>query len=268
MVDLFLQKFYNDVKDPGWPIIDDYSDYVKLPDHIKLECQTQHNIQQRFEEIYNPNYWQQLTQFGYQFENLIYVPVLKCAHNYYTKFFRDRLGWKKVDLRNVDTASSNMFGLIMHPFSRHLKGMTQWFWEAYEYSDSLDQLDSDLSKPHIMKLLGSTILGDSHVVPYSFVFGNLLNQINWIPIDNMSDEDIMKNVISFCEKHNCKITPPTDIERSNTSSVQKLKLYNIIKSIFYNQKIDNNEKIHILYYLYSEDLRFYQNLIDKSNPTR
>lgn len=264
MVDLELQKFYNNVKDPDWPIINNYSDYVNLPDRIKLECQTQHNIQQRLEEIYNPKYWQQITQFGYQFENLIYVPVPKCAHNYYTRFFRDTLGWKKVDLQNVDTTSSKMFGLIMHPFSRYLKGMTQWFWQAYEQSNSLDQIDSDLNKPHIMKILESTLLGDYHVWPYSFMFGNLLNQIKWIQIDNMSDDDIMKNIISFCAKNNYEITPPTTIKRSNTSSVQKLKIYNTVKSIFYSQ----HQKLSTLYYLYSEDLRFYQNLIDKSNPTR
>ena len=263
MSDIFLQQFYNDVKDPLWPDIGNYCDYTQLPDHIKAECRKLYNVESRINEITSVEYWRKKMLWGYQYKNLVYVPVTKCAHSYYCDVFENQLGWKKIMLNTVDHNNNIMFGLVMHPLTRFLKGTTQWLWDAYGTTDSLDLLETDLSHPRIQYLIESVILGDLHTLPYSITFGPLLQHINWIPMDVFTDNEIKISLENLFENHNHNIKLP-DNPRMNQSNKQKLKLFNTIKTLY--QSSHSNGRLYHLYYVYSDDLKFFHNLIDTFTP--
>lgn len=292
MVDIELKKFYDSVKDPSWPNITNYIDFCKLPTNIKNECNTLHNFQQRKKQIEDCNYWQEITFVGYQYKDLMYIPIPKCASTYYINLF-NTMGWKKKTISEIDINSVVMFGFVMHPFTRWVKGITEWIASSYyesvpEYhsDESLintadirayhratknnnrpvnwGQFSADIQKTNIKNILDTVVIGDVHSIPLSVMFGNLINRVNCIPMDMFSsDDDIKISLMEFFKKHNHTIDIPLNTTRAWRSSEGKLKIATTVEE-FYKSSTDRH---YHLYKIYATDLKFYHNLVDTFDPS-
>ena len=276
MLDIEIKNFYNDIKDSAWPNIQNYADFLKLPNGIQKECNEIYNFQQRKNEIINVDHWAQLTTEIYVYKDLAYVPVPKCAYSYYTTLFTN-LGWKKVNINDVDIQTTKFFGTVMHPMTRWLKGITEWIVESYTIGNKTiidswtiepgavdwKKLEIDLQTDSFKKLISTVNVGDIHSMPYSAMFGNLLNKITWIPMDILTDDEIKISMMNFFKLHKHGISIPLNHKRLYESTPNKLKLFNNIKS----QYVSNKNQIYLFYKLYSNDLKFYYTLLDNFNPT-
>lgn len=273
MLDHEIVKFYNSIKDPAWPEIHSYADYSLLSNVIKDECNTLHRFQDRKTEICNPNYWINLATDVYVYKNLVFFPIEKCAFVYYTTMFNN-LGWEKVPLHTIDIKNNKLFGLVMHPLQRRLKGITQWLVLSYAKnqktpSDTLlhkdvdwDQLFIDIQSKYLRNIIRSVIISDGHSMPYTLQFRNLLDQINWIPMDTLSDNDIKKSMMSFFKLHGHNIQLPLNDQRIHVSSDNQNQIFDIVKNEFYSDDVN----LYQFYKIYSNDLKFYYNLIDTFTP--
>jgi hypothetical protein len=255
MIDYYIKHFYDQVKDPSWPDIKNYTEFLALPDAIKNECNTDFNLPSRLSELEDVNYWKQNQYhvFGYQYKNLVYVPVLKCANTYYTNYFKNVLGWKQVNLSDIDHSKIITFGLIMNPMTRRVKGIVEVLGLSYNgnYSAVLELLRS----PGFVKLLGLTIIFDSHTLPYTTTFGDLLNKIHWIPMEPFNDSELKQQITYFLKSNGVDIDIPND-NRINQSSSEKEKVFNTLQDIFLKM-----EPLAELGMMFAEDIKFYNNLL-------
>jgi hypothetical protein len=277
MIDVEIIRFYDSVKDPSWPNIANYHEYQKLPAHIKNECDNLHNFQSRKKELCDPDYW--LTQLleVCVYENLAYVPIPKCACTFYGSMFHN-MGWKRVRLIDVDIKNTKFFGLVMHPLERRHKGIAEWLVKSY-YENKPQPLESDpwlhsleeinwpqlhtnIKTKYFKNLLASIISADQHSLPYHLMFGSLLDQINWIPMDTMSRSEAQISLMNFFKLQGHNIQLPMDTEPLHVSTDDQLQVYNIVKEIFNNDP----EAIYQFYAIYGNDLKFYYNLVDKFTP--
>jgi hypothetical protein len=279
MIDIEIIKFYNSVKDPLWPDIHSYRDYQLLPAYIKDECNNLHNFQSRKEEICDADYWIKQTLNVCVYKDLAFVPITKCAYTYHTSLFNS-MGWKMVRLCDVDVENTKFFGVIMHPIARRLKGIAQWLVTSYNETvprwsptnpwvfndDDINvnwtQLHNDINTKYFKKLLGNIGLGDNHSLPYSTLFGNLLDKVHWIPMDLFTKTQVHDSLMSFFKLHGHDIQLSADRKPLNVSTDNQLQVYNTVKEIFNN----NPQEHYQLYQIYSTDLKFYYNLVDKFTP--
>ena len=89
MTDYYIKHFYDQVKDPSWPDVKNYNELINLPDKILDECNHIHELPTRLSQLEDTLYWKdELNLIGFQYKNLVYVPVAKCANSYYTNFFK------------------------------------------------------------------------------------------------------------------------------------------------------------------------------------
>lgn len=272
MLDIEIKKFYDKIKDPAWPEIRNYLEFCKLSENIKNECVNIHGFNERKLQIIDNNYWSNEITDICVFENLAYVPIPKCAYMYHTTLFTN-LGWKKVLLKDVDVSSTKFFGLMMHPLTRWLKGITQWVTDCYKIGSvpkksnqwavdpcavNWNQLNSDFQTEPFKKLISTVNVGDRHSMPYSGMFGDFLNTVNWIPMDSMSDNEVKISMMKFFNLSGHNITLPLNDQRIHESSANQLELFNNIKTEYFN----NQNQIYFFYQLYNNDLKFYYNLLD------
>lgn len=254
-MNIFLEKFYNSVNCPSWPEVKTYSDYHRLPLHIKQECEQQHNLFNRLSEIEDPDYWRKLVVDVWVKDNLGYVPVVKCANTYYSKQFQD-LGWRKTTIGRIDKETV-LFGVIKDPLTRWLKGIVEFLCQVVRIDNVTDEL--------LARLLYTVAMPDLHSVCYHIYFGNYLNTINWIPMDHLDDQQIKTCLQTFCKKHG-QTVDFADQHRINASSDLEKNLYNKIKTLLYVD-IDKNSPYALnLQIFMAPDLAFYRNLISNFDP--
>lgn len=274
MIDFEIVNLYNNVRDPSWPDISNYREFHQLPAHIKQECYDLHNFQGRKAEICDLNYWTNKTVHVCLYKDLAFVPIGKCAYTFHTTMFTD-LGWKKVSLQDVDIENTKFVGVIRHPFERRLKGITEWVTRSYDKNQhdhstknpwiqgtvdtDWDELNKIADTKYFKMLIRNLGVGDLHTDPYHTMFGSFINRVNWIPMDTMSQQDTLLSLIKFLKLHNFDQELPLDQQPLHVSSEKKLRLHNLLTQEFYNHP----EKIHRLYRIYAQDLKFYYNLVDK-----
>jgi len=263
MGDIFLMEMYDNIKDPSWPPVTTYNDFISLPDHIIHECKTIHCIERRISEIHNKDYWRSLTTNIFVHDNLAYVPIPKCATSYYSDYFGNVLGWRETTVQNIDVENTYMFGLIMNPLTHFFKGITQCLWQAHIANCKKEDMEHIVST-YYTYIIGHMLVGDTHTLPYNVRFGDLLHKIHWIPMDQYSDIQIKKSLESFFTKTNHSIELDYTDLRMNESTEKKKKLLNIVESIVSSEEY--RERLYRLYILRSSDLLFYNNLINTFNP--
>jgi len=277
MLDIEIVNFYNSVRDPSWPDIQNYVDWVSLPEHIKEECNDLHGFQHRKEQVCDAEYWRSITTDVCVYKNLAYVPIPKCAYMYNTTLFTN-LGWTKVPISELDMDAINFFGPIMHPLNRWFKGITEWLVQAYAVNEPIltpsnpwannamqidwAQLTADLKNKYFKKLISTVNIGDLHSLPYSAMFGSMLDKINWIPMDVLTDNQVKISMMNFFKLHGHNIALPLDDQRLHVSNSTQLEILNTVKQEFYT----NKSQIYSFYKLYADDLKFYYNLVDKFTP--
>jgi hypothetical protein len=264
--DLFFQDFYNSVKDPSWPTVENYCDFSRLPNWIQDECKNLHAMDVRLAQMENPSYWQSLSSVdrpGWRYQNIIFVPVPKCGWNYYNDLFGQQLGWEKVQVNDSDFDQSIVVSVLMHPLSRYLKGITEWIWA----NRLIDQFDNLEQEKKLRGLVLEMVLSDIHTVPYSMLFPNVLSKMKLIPMDLMTDLEVSQSLERLFDQLGHKIPLPTTIVRKHQSPTNKLKLYQAIKQLYLNPREPYlMHQLYRLYTLYSPDLKFYRNLIDNFDP--
>lgn len=258
MSDHFFKKFYDAVRDPTWPIAENYAEFVQLPERIQVECRSQHTLGDRCREMENVDYWRRHLSHSEVFRrgDVVYAPVHKCANSYYKRLLQKQ-EWQSCNLWDLDLTRLHAFGLIMHPLTRRLKGITQLLEMSFK-NDCKIALEF-ITIPEHKEFFRSIAIMDAHSMPYSIVYGEKLRQIHWIPMELFSDRELKDQVISWCDRFGVEVVIPFDDARVNESSPEKKTLYNTVKDIFLNQYPADADS----YLLFAEDLKFYRELIDQ-----
>jgi hypothetical protein len=118
--------------------------------------------------------------------------MLKCASTYYEYMFRLN-GWDQIDFKDIDWDHDVVFGFIMDPFVRHIKGLVEdlmFLEEKYQY-------DIDLFPETFSEL--APVLG-VHGLGFHQIYDNYCEKIFWIPLDHtISTEQLVEE---FFEKYN------------------------------------------------------------------
>lgn len=265
MSEIFLQKFYDDIKDPTWPqLIENYSDFVNLPERIKNECFQQHGLDSRLNQIEDTDYWlasHRSTVVVYKYQTLVFLPVPKCGYVYYHDLFT-RLGWEKTTLDKIDFDQHVVFTAIMDPMDRYLKGLTEWMWKKIKFNDYNNLEQQEL----FFGLASDLLITDVHTMPYTVEYQGIIDKIHWIPSDRLSDNQVKQAMMNLFKKHNYDIQLPLDEPRLHESGTEKLKLYQAIKNI-HSSKEQKHFNISLLYIFLAADLKFYRQLVDSFDPT-
>jgi hypothetical protein len=255
-MNFYLEKCYNDIKDPTWPTVANYSDYFKLPQWIRNECEQMHNINNRFDQIEDVAFCTNLTTIGYKFENLVFVPVKKCASTYYTNLFYNQLGWEEIGNFSSLDEDTVFFGVIMDPTTRWLKGITEFFWGRGLVDDQIiKRVLSDNCNVGVLAL-------DPHSMPYSITFGQWLDKINWFPLDFYNESEILNQMSLLFQQTGHEINLPLPVLKLNKSSDEKLALLQKIKNYQQQNFKNNTDFLFMLQVLFADDLKFYRKLIN------
>lgn len=274
MADYFLKQFYDAVKDPSWPEVNTYNDFVALPDKLKQECYNVHNFEQRKAQLESKQYWSKsgIGIAAFRFENVVFVTNHKCASTYYSDLFT-KLGWEQVQTNEINLNDYKVFGLILHPFTRYFKGLAQSLVDSCIESmsdtdvtwhkDCFKRLEERLEYPEYKNFLQNVTVTDMHSAPYQILFGNDLNTIDWIPLEAGDQDQIKEYIEKFLHAHGISIHIPRNDKRLNQATGIKKKLYGVMKELF----ADSNESHKwLVYYLFADDLKFYHTLIENFNP--
>lgn len=277
MLDVEIVKLYNNIKDPAWPMIQSYAEFQQLPDFIKTECDNLHQFQVYKELICDHNHRVRSSTSVCVYKNLAFVPIAKCAYVYHTTMFNN-LGWKKIKLDELDLDNTKFFGLVMHPLRRRLKGLTEWIVQSYAIDNPVEsptnpwtssksvidwaQLKADTNTKYFKNLVGSVNIGDLHSEPYSTMFGDFLQKVNWIPMDIMSSDQVKSSMMKFFNLHGHSIELPLNDRHLHVSSPDQLEIFNWVN------KICNSQSVQQLNFhkFYNHDLKFYYDLVSKFDP--
>lgn len=279
MIDIEFKRFYNNVKDPSWPDIDTYNDFIKLPSIIQKECYTLHELGTRKQEIENLDHWAVKTMHGYMHDNLIYMPLAKCASTYYVNFFKS-IGWQRMPATDFFQAIGKVqFGLVMHPFTRWVKGTTEFitsFYAENRHPYSVNSPDvfvkskldwnrfvADYERGYLDNIINNGVILDVHTMPYHLQMGTCLEQVNWIPIDIFeNDNDIKLCMMNLFKQLGHSISIPMNDQRAWGSSPEKQKIADIVKK----HLATSIDRHYNLYQTFASDLKFYHNLLDTFDP--
>ena len=262
MSDYFFTKFYDQAKDQSWSQVNTYTEFLKLPNTIKQECFHLHNLRARLNELENEKYWrfQSSHNIGYQCQNVVYVPVMKCANSYYVDLFHIRNNWKQVKLSELNLDAVCLFGLILHPLTRRIKGIAEVLSIAYnrDYKKILLQLQ----QPEFATFVSSISILDAHTFPYSLLFGDLFEKIKWIPMELFSDTELQQQIKKFTDNYGVKINFPEIINRKHQSDTYKMQCFHRLQQIYLQ-----TEPPAELYQLFSRDLTLYHRLIESNEKS-
>jgi len=176
---------------------------------------------------------------AFRFNNLVYIPITKHASTSYRHLFRDILSWQEIQTDEIDWAQDHVFAHLLHPYTRHLKGIT----ECVAKYNLLSLVDND----NFLKLLGTAVF-DLHSYPLSVAFGDWLYKIDWILLDHhLYDADYL--TLTFLQQHGISVDV---IPKLNTSYPDQKILLEKIKKIR-----DDNDLTGTLTYFYEQDVVLY-----------
>jgi hypothetical protein len=262
MSDYFFTNFYDRVKDQSWPQVYTYDDFLKLSDIIQQECFQLHNLRSRLTEIEDEKYWinHGTHNIGYQCQTVVYVPVLKCANTYHVNLFHNQNNWKQVKLSELNLDSVHLFGLMLHPLARRIKGIVQVLSQSY--SSDYKKILLQLQQPEFATFISQISTLDAHTIPYSILFGDLLNKIKWIPMELFSDRELQQQIKKFTDSHNVTVNFPEIITRTNKSDTYKTQCFEELQKIYLQ-----TEPIAELYQMFSKDLALYHSIIEPNETS-
>lgn len=250
MSDWFLKSMWQDIKDPSWPDVEYWDDFIKLKDEIKSECRELHGIMNRVSEIGNPEYWRSYVNLHVlQKDRFVFVCIPKCGSVHHVDFFVNRLGWQKKIFRDIQHETDLVyFGLLMHPIRRYLKGVTEFIW----HQGLADTIDMD----EFMKF---ACLCDQNCLPYNIMSSLPIEQVNWIPFSSMSPTQVKQCMNNLLELHGSDIRLPLHHPMLHQSNEDKSKLFDRVKHSWGGQQ---QISIYTVYMLYASEIDFYQKLIE------
>ena len=251
----YLKRCHNAFKDNSWPEIDSYYDFTQLPNSIQQECIDNSVFSERITQIENIDYWRNhCVQGVYKKNNLVFVSMYKCASSSYIVYLQKQQ-WQKIEFNEINFNTMYVFGFILDPLVRRIKGLTEILWHCYNnnYNDVMQIVKND----NFCSFLKNISSMDAHTIPYWILFGDQLKKINWIPLEFYTHNETFNCFQQICKQHNVHLDSSIKLKKHNVSSKDKKKLFVLIKQILQDQCFGD------LYLLYSNDLKFYRELIDK-----
>jgi hypothetical protein len=257
MSDPAIKQFYKNVKDDSWTNIEHYGDFVKLPQEVQSECLDVHQGKKYISELYEQKFWNNLqltTCYGWKYDNLIFLPILKCGSTYYNNLFGTQLGWEQHQISVEDFDNYNVVACVIHPLTKYLKGITEWIWSNVS--------DPGYHTKMVEVLIGNCLLSfpDHHSEPYSLQFPDVLNKVHIIPADIMSEFEVQQAILNFFKsKGHPEIAIPVQNQRLNVSSTKKQILFNQVKQAF-DKKLDS--ELLLVYQVFCQDLSVYKSAVD------
>ena len=176
---------------------------------------------------------------AFRFNNLVYIPITKHASTSYRQLFRDVLHWQEIQSDEIDWAADCVFAHLLHPYTRHLKGITECILK-YNLGDLLDN-------NNFLKLLGTAVF-DLHSYPLATAFGDKLYKIDWLLLDHhIYSGDYV--TLNFLKQHGVEID---SIPKLNSSRPDEKVLLEKIQQIR-----DDNNLTGTLTYFYEQDVVLY-----------
>jgi len=173
---------------------------------------------------------------SYKFNNLVYIPITKHASTSYTHLFRDILNWQTIQSDEIDWNTDHVFAHLLHPYERHLKGITECLLK-YHLTDLVDN-------DNFLKLLGTAVF-DLRSYPLAAAFGDQLYKIDWILLDHhIYKSDYI--TLTFLKQHGVEVD---SIPKLNTSRLEEKILLEKIRQIR-----DENDLTGTLTYFYEQDV--------------
>ena len=185
MSDFYFSKLYRDVKGDDWIEQDNLSDFLSsAPRDVIDECFAHHNFEQHLTDLGNVEHFRRHHRhlsLAYKKNNLVFVPVLKCASTFFCDLFTNRFqGWSTVNLYELDWTGIKAFGILMDPYQRRLNGIMQILCNIYGLAKLESLLDHDQDFANVVAMIPWL---DAHSMPYCVMFGDLLHRIHWIPME-------------------------------------------------------------------------------------
>ena len=107
--------------------------------------------------------------------NLVYAPMLKCASTYYRNMCEIN-GWTSIEYSQIDWDKDQVFGFIMDPYRRHVKGLVEDHARLKKvFGLTLDQVHDKFW--HFAPTIGIHSIGITQ-----FYYG-LYDKMTWIPLN-------------------------------------------------------------------------------------
>jgi len=176
---------------------------------------------------------------AFRHQHLVYVPITKHASTSYRHLFRDQLGWQPMQTDEIDWTVDHVFGHLLHPYTRHLQGIT----ECVQKYNLVHLVDDEC----FLTLLGTAVF-DLHSYPLSAGFGDSLYKIDWILLDHhIYDSDYITR--NFLQQHGIMIDT---IPRLNTARPNEKVLLEKIQTVR-----DSKDLTNTLTYFYEQDVVLY-----------
>jgi hypothetical protein len=176
---------------------------------------------------------------AFRFNHLVYIPITKHASTSYRHLFKDLLRWQEIQTDEIDWNQDHVFAHLLHPYTRHLKGITECLLKY--------NLTSLVTNENFLKLL-STAVFDLHSYPLSTAFGDKLYKIDWLILDHSAySGDYI--TINFLKQHGIIVD---SIPKLNEGHPGGKKLLEKIQSIR-----DSNNLTGTLTYFYEQDVVLY-----------
>jgi len=187
----------------------------------------------------------------YSCDVLTYIVTLKNASTFFREIFKVNHRWPPTTFNEINWEGC-VFSFISDPLTRRYKAITQWLYENSLANQFY--IDSNLQQ----LVLNSKLL-DFHSVSISENLGKYCNQIDWIPIDIISPDQVIQLTDMLLKKYNIHMF--RNVNNTNETSKKKKALELKIKEMF-----EENPNQEVLNYL-AADIELYSQVVAKFNPT-
>jgi hypothetical protein len=180
------------------------------------------------------------------YDHLVYVKTLKAASTYYSAVLRTN-GWRSMQFGHIDWQHNQVFGFIMDPVTRYLKGLTE------------DCLDSGLA-PLINDVLRlqqqqHLCLITQHTMPLSLLFGDRVYEISWIPLDlDLDPDDCLRSML---KAHGIDVLWDGGFRHQHVSDAHKQELFLHTKTMFAQGNAH-------FYRIFARDIDLYNDVVSRS----
>lgn len=180
---------------------------------------------------------------AYRFNHLVYIPITKHASTSYTELFVNQLNWIPIQTDSIDWNNDHVFAHLLHPYTRHLKGITECLIK-YHLMDLVND-------ERFLTLLGTAVF-DLHSYPLANVFGENLYKIDWLMLDH-GDVSGDCLTVKLLNSYGINIAESDVLKlHRHTENVNKTKVLDRIKEIR-----DQHDLTGTLTYFYDQDVVLY-----------
>ena len=129
-------------------------------------------------------------------ERLVYASMLKCASSYFSNAFAQNR-WRKIDFDSIKWDKQTVFGFMMEPRRRHVKGLVEDLGYNGWPSDIKVKVFNQCF-PQRYPCIGVHTLG------YHQVYGEYTQRIKWLPMDTSKfkqqhfEDFLRSNSVEWC----------------------------------------------------------------------